>query len=191
LDLDATLVDTFGDEEIRQYLDDEDPQLMERYFEINSDSYMMWGSLRPHTKEFLATCQEVFDMVGIWSAGTYDYVHMIVDDVLEIEPSFVWTRNDCEFHYDPYLCEVIRQKPLQLLFDAMPCIDPKRTLIVDDYSSVCRQDTLQHIHLPAWRGAFAGLIKPDDALLKLGTWFQETISTAEDYKFIPHKDIFA
>ena len=67
LDLDATLVNTFGDERDWSETEGEDRNpAKQRIFNLCVDKSMfMWGTKRPYAKEFLRTCFENFDIVDL------------------------------------------------------------------------------------------------------------------------------
>lgn len=192
LDLDSTLITTFGEERDWKYMADHGSRsLVHKTYDLDIDGIMMWGTKRPYLREFLETSFEVFDIVGVWSAGTSEYVREVVREIFPRRPDFIWTRKDCVEHMELLSKVIILQKPLTKLFRSCPDIDPKRTLIVDDYSSVCRQDTLYHIQIPEWRGRFKSLTAVDQSLKQLAEWFETHLPYAEDFKFLSHKGIFS
>lgn len=177
LDLDATLVNTFGDIHTWKFIDQHSN---DRIFDIKTSGSFLWGTKRPGVDQFLKACFHHFDMVGVWSAGAYDYVYKIVEEIFVKRPDFIWTRRDCV----PTIFEEeeVVQKPLEKLFKFYPQINPRKTLIVDDYLDVCGQNSLYHVHVPAWRGQFDSINNNDDVLLRLARWLKE-LKNFEDYKF--------
>lgn len=189
IDLDSTLINTFG------YIDNWDrvshiteTRKKDRIFHIKTGSQFMWGTVRPHTSDFLNACFGTFDIVGVWSAGTNKYVKEIVEEVFPQKPQFVWNREKCVDSID-HDGVSIKQKPLRVLHNAYPNIDPKRTLLFDDHLIVCQQDTLYHVHIIPWESNFDGLHKPDDTLKKVATWIRKEVRNVEDYKTISHKGL--
>lgn len=198
LDLDATLVNTFGNDYNWKFVDlDSNKRLKHRVFDIKYNGIFKWGTTRPGTDKFLEACFEHFDIVGVWSAGDYDYVYKIVEEIFPRRPDFIWTRSDCV----ESLCDVntdvinghhiistsckknsVLQKPLEKIFNYYPYIDPKRTLIFDDYLDVCGQNQLYHVHVQAWMGSYESMIACDTTLSKLTKWIK-TLSDLNDYKF--------
>jgi hypothetical protein len=193
LDLDSTLVHTFGNDYTWKFIDfDENKRLKDRVFDIKFSGVFKWGTIRPGTEKFLNTCFEVFDMVGVWSAGTYDYVHKIVDEIFPRSPDFVWTKDDCvpsiysqDEDHNENINKVV-QKPLEKLLLHYPDINPKQILIFDDYLDVCEQNALYHVHVPAWEGTFDTLNACDPTLTKLARWLP-SLKNYEDYKFASPK----
>src|SRR3989304_1474697 len=96
LDIDETLVHTFEDHEI--FNDSNLLELKRRIYHIeiididrshvrgSGFVYQMSGIMRPYMKEFLEFCFKYFRFVTIWSAGTYSYVHSIVNEIFRDLP---------------------------------------------------------------------------------------------------------
>ena len=191
IDLDSTLIHTFGVIDTWLFVVHEDrPRVKKRLFDIKVNGKFLWGTKRPYTEHFLDTCFEAFDLVIVWSAGIESYVHEVVAEIFSKSPNIIWTRKHCvEFHHTNEDV-VYLQKPLSKLFDAFPEIDAKRTIIFDDYSTVCCQDALYHVHVPAWAGDFDTLVKSDSVLKYLSEWIQKDLKNQIDYKLVPNKGIF-
>lgn len=82
LDLDSTLVNMFGDEKTWDYMQGETrPKVLAATLNIKVNGNFMWGAKRPYCDSFLKACFQTFDLVGIWSAGTTEYVNEIVIDL--------------------------------------------------------------------------------------------------------------
>ena len=167
LDLDSTLVNMFGtDKEWNYMLGETRQDVLANTLDVKVHGNFMWGAKRPHCNAFLKACYETFDMVGVWSAGSVDYVDQIVEELfapLGLRPAFVWAKPMCvdtavesDRGSIPEGTELlkVKQKPLSKLFHAFPQIDPKRTLIFDDMKDVCEQDVLYHVHVPGFDGTF-------------------------------------
>lgn len=194
LDLDSTLIHTFGSFQTWQYVEKEPSErIRKRLFDIKTCGEFMWGTKRPYTSEFLQSCFETFDIVGVWSAGMKDYVHEIVAEIFTGAgircPDFIWSRKDCEDYFNEQTCSIVKQKPLSKLYSHFPELDNKRTLIFDDYTDVCWQDTMYHVHVPAWRGNFDTLTKADIHLKSLSKWIREDLPSSTDYKTVSLKGI--
>ena len=191
LDLDSTLIHTFGSQSQWSFVESHDSsRIKNRIFDVKVSDQLMWGSLRPYTKLFISTCFETFDLVGIWSAGTSEYVREIIREVFDQQPHFIWTRKDCQLFFDQENGHKILQKPLTKLFEKYQQLDPLRTMIIDDYTDVCRQDTLYHVHIPVWGGKFESLTSIDRSLKQLSSWMKTSLKDQTDFKFVSHKDIF-
>jgi hypothetical protein len=193
LDLDSTLVNTFGTEQNHHFIKGEtrkDPT--DRFFDLSFDGIYMWGAVRPHCRVFLESCFEVFDVVGIWSAGLEPYVHEIAYEVFTNQgftPDFVWSKEDCVQTYHEEFENLVRQKPLSKIYTNLGDIDPKRTLLFDDNMSVCSQDPLNHVTVPAWCGELESLHVPDTYLLEASKWIKQKVSKARDYTSLSHKEL--
>ena len=181
LDLDATLVNTFGNAENWNEVDGEcRTEQCKRIFVVNSESGFVWGAKRPNLDTFLNSCFHNFDVVGVWSAGSYQYVNEIANEIFtENTPDFVWTKEDCVTCYVEEDETYVRSKPLVKLWDAFPDFDKRRTLLIDDAPDVCAQNPLNHVLIPSWTGKWDTLSKPDEVLNILSTWFRT------DAKFSP------
>lgn len=193
IDLDSTLVHTFGNDSTWTFIDfKENKRLKQRIFDIRYSGVFKWGTIRPGTDKFLKTCFEVFDIVGVWSAGAYEYVHQIVDEIFPRRPDFIWTREDCVpsiFNKDEdhnQRINTVVQKPLEKILLHYPDINPKQMLIFDDYRDVCEQNALYHVHVPAWEGQYDTLNNSDATLVKLSKWLP-SLKNYDDYKFASPK----
>lgn len=190
LDLDETLVHFFGSKEDWKYMKNYDNnQVKSRILDITVEDDFMWGIARPHYDKFLKEIFDIFDIVGVWSAGTEDYVQAIVKLIFpHKKPYFVWSRSKCETmitHND-----TIRQKPLAKLLEMYKEIDPDRIIIIDDRTEVCEQDTLHHIDIPTWDATFEDIDRTDTALLSLLTFMKQKLSKAKNFKLVSNKNIF-
>lgn len=200
MDLDSTLVNMFGTDKDWSYTSGEKrPEVLDRILDIKVTGNFMWGAKRPYCEHFLTTCFKLFDIVGVWSAGSTAYVEEVVVELFNVRmglyPKFVWTKPNCVnglVNSSDILSNPLRikQKPLSLLFKAYPDIDPNRTLIIDDMHDVCEQDTLLHVHVPAFGGTFESLHVKDDALLRLSDWMEINLPKSKDYKSLPLKGVF-
>lgn len=202
IDLDSSIIHTFGNADNYKFVDFEaNTRYKHKIFSIRADSVMRWGTIRPGTKEFLNSCYANFDCVVVWSAGTYDYVYKIVEDVFPVRPDVIWTRQDCvetlcdfegvvfdERFEDENKSTKVLQKPLEKLWTSYPDINPKKTVMVDDYIDVCLQNSLYHIHITAWDKAFESLNQCDPVLIRLAKWLP-TLKTYDDYKFASPKTV--
>lgn len=188
LDLDSTLINTFDGFSSPEALDS---------YESPEDVYNLFGNyygvFRPGISQFLETCFSNFDQVCVWSAGTEDYVAEVVSKIKAFsikKPYFVWSREYCVSVYNGD--QSLLQKPLSKVFAAYPNIDPKRTFILDDYRDVCQQDSLYHIHIPAWKGEIEEINrKKDNHLKSLTSWIKNTnIYDVKDFRDLSHGNIF-
>lgn len=183
LDLDSTLVDTFGLEADCHLMQERNPIV----FDICVRKTFMWGTVRPHFKEFLRACFRTFDVVGVWSAGNKSYVKAIVEEIFVrngFMPAFVWTNEMCEIVDDDI------HKPLRKVYAAFPDIDQKRTLLFDDLESCGAYDKENFVNVPAWSYGIESMSMDDHVLFHLSKWIREKVSKSKNYKLLPRKDIF-
>ena len=198
LDLDSTLVDMFGtEEEWRYMLGEKRQKVLASTLTIKVAGNFMWGAKRPYCDEFLAACFETFDLVGVWSAGSVEYVDEVVQELFggDRKPAFIWAKPMCVesvviggVDSAPEVLKT-RQKPLSKLFKEYPNIDPDRTLIFDDMIEVCQQDSLHHVHVPAFFGKYDSLHSEDNSLLQLSRWMKTHVAKFHDYKRLALKGV--
>jgi hypothetical protein len=146
LDLDHTLVATAENDSQwkREYKSDTNMY----YFVL--DNELMWGRKRPYSKQFVRYCQNNFDMVGVWSAGTKEYVERIVENVWEEleKPAFIWSRKDCDHIIDIKSDNnLFLYKPLSKVFNKYSNLNYTNTLILDDTIEVSKFNPLNIIHI--------------------------------------------
>ena len=101
---------------------------------IHLEEFGYYVYKRPFLDYFLREVSKQYD-IGIWSAGTDDYVETIVDMILpfDVDPIFVFGRSMCQLKYvDGYRVYV---KPLRILQDFGYSLD--KMLVVDDTPQKC------------------------------------------------------
>ncbi len=105
-------------------------------FEINIGNHQYMVYKRPYLDEFLEFCFKKYKHVIIWSAGTEDYVHQILHNILkrEQEPLYVISRDT----YDT------RRKDIDNLLD-MIFTTEHRIVFIDDIPR--RIDNLSDKHI--------------------------------------------
>ncbi len=85
LDLDNTLIYSTRSPKSDQYA-------------FTSHEYSVYK--RPNVDDFINYCFTVFDRVIIWSMGTHEYVHNIVNQLFDKQfPHLVLTRCDCDEYF--------------------------------------------------------------------------------------------
>lgn len=195
LDLDSTLVHIWGDEEDWHLIEGEiRPNAVDRLIDVRFESDFMWGTRRPHTDEFLRSCFDHFDLVGVWSAGIEPYVDEIVHEVFTnrgFVPDFVWSKKECVRTFNEENGHQVYQKPLSKLYARLGNIDPNRTLLFDDNIWACDQDPLNHVLIPPWCGKLESLHFEDDALLRVSRWIEQKVAPSENYKMLSLKGVFS
>lgn len=126
-----------------------------------SDTFTVFDYLvqkRPHLDMFLSRLlNDDYYEVGIWSAGSYEYVHSIVDII--IPPSY---RKNLRFVMTADDCNEMRDKPLSKVRDRFHGTSVHDYLIVDDRDGVTGHDELNHLQIAEFEGDIY-----DDELLRL------------------------
>lgn len=156
LDLDETLVHT-SNKKI-EGLD---------YFTY-TDEYIIHK--RPYLDVFIKKLitDDYYDF-AVWSAGTYDYVHHIVNTIFpkDIDLAFVLTRNDCNENRDKPLWkartlynETYRGNKKAIMSGSDEPVDvylePKSIhdfILIDDREYVTCYDTLNHLRIKSFEGS--------------------------------------
>lgn len=146
---------------------DVDETLIHSHDEYIPDTFEYRGHYvieRPYLRDFIdLMVTDPFYRVGVWSAGTYDYVHAIVDHIFGIDHNleFVMTRDDCfPIRRDGYIDYF---KPLSILgeddvvlVDNKPDVttDPLNQILVKDFYYDEKDDELLRLwhHLDTNRG---------------------------------------
>jgi hypothetical protein len=204
LDIDDTLVQTFDDIDslykcpimknskfypirkrvyILKFKDDD--------AEPGEEEEMIWGVKRPYIDEFLSFANDYFRNIVIWSAGTYDYVHAIVKNLFKNIPcpTKVFTRNDCtqseEHGYE---------KPLEKIYQAIPEMNPRNTILVDDRQEVfVRKDPNNGIIIPPFSPDVEDYdsLTSDTSFMFLKDWLMKPeVMECNDIRKINKQNIF-
>jgi len=203
LDLDSTLLCTQEDDDlsILQSLNIMNPKnilLRNRIYYLSvkdsvkkgdGDSYDFWGTKRPHLKEFLLFCFAHFKVVAVWSAGSYSYVHKIVEHIFKgiKKPHIIFTMDNCDY-IDGYV-----YKPLDRIFERMEGMNIKNTFAVDDTPSTFSRNEKNGILIPKYEPTpdTFSLMENEDSLEKLQIWFQrEDVKNSDDVRKLKKTKIF-
>lgn len=191
LDLDETFVHTFENEyDLDRFvgqLGSRDKERIKR-LEFTDGTGYYWTYIRPYAEEFLEMAFAEFESVGVWSAGSYEYVHKIVDIVFTKQrPNYIMTRNDCNAVRTSKQEPICKYKPLKNIYDARPDMNPSNTIIVDDRHDICGYNCLNNIRVPAFiiHEHNATHMAGDISLLTLAEWFQtDYFRNAKDVRSI-------
>jgi TFIIF-interacting CTD phosphatase-like protein len=154
-----------------------------------------WGIVRPHAEDFLVFCFSYFKHVIVWSAGTEEYVDLVVDYLFRDirKPDLVYSREDCTLPDDcKDLC-----KPLTKLIHDEPWLGltEKNTYFLDDMDYTFRKNERNAIHIPGFdtttkdRLTQKSVTRDDDALKKLTTWFMKNRDVS-DVRLVDKTHIF-
>lgn len=122
----------------------------------NSNTFCIFDFIvykRPYLDMFLdKVLNDNYYEVGIWSAGTYDYVHAIIDNIIpdKSKLKFIFTRDECDERDN---------KPLGKVRDYVRQIDKRsynRTIhdfiIIDNKEGVTGFDHLNHLMIRDYEG---------------------------------------
>lgn len=172
------------------------------YLEQMGNSIAYWCLKRHHMDEFLDFCFEYFKTVIVWSAGTANYVNLIVKLIFKKnKPHFVYTQDDCadmKHPTRPYY------KPLQKIANDHPELcSMSNMVIIDDRKDNFKENPDNGILIPAYdprkvyekttnhKEIIDELGRYDDALLKLMSWFKrDVIVKSTDIRTHPKHFIF-
>lgn len=168
LDLDETFVHTFQDGINGFNQASTIPSIANRLYSFDLDGEFYWGILRPYARDFVKKLQKHY-YIAVWSAGEKDYVHKIVDILFppDSPPEFIWHRSYCEEYYNHGI--KLRKKPLSKLYHLYNDMNHYNTVIIDDRSDVCDENTLNHVCIPPYNLDYNNLPEkdPDNCLLQL------------------------
>ena len=153
----------------------------------------LWGTMRPHLKEFLVFCFSYFRVIAVWSAGQQKYVSAIVDIIFRdvSEPQFIYSYDEC-VSADGYL----RKPIIKMMLD-----EPElsrymtfgNTFFIDDRKSVFRNNPENGIQIPKYQPplTISGLRSDDLALLQLIHWLKTPeVMTSTDIQTLDKSKIF-
>lgn len=197
LDLDECLVHVYSDKvDWRLYNTLQKPEHYPRrsdVFLVQLPKDRMWGVKRPHLDNFLAYCFQHFQTVSVWSAGTAEYVHAVVEQIFRDwpQPKLILTRNHVLYEEqeenDRFYC-----KPLQVFFKHMPEANRTNTLLVDNQFSNSKYDPENIIHVPDFlpKQSLEGIYANDDCFTTLIAWFKEKKKTVNDVRDLDKRNIF-
>lgn len=103
----------------------------------------VYTKLRPGVAEFLESLPDVYDIIVVWSAGEYEYVHNMVKILfrkVSYKPDVIMTRNDCDkvgsdMYYKPLYKTTShpKLKKYNLIMDDLIILDDRtHTFTVND-----------------------------------------------------------
>jgi len=207
LDIDATLVNTHGDDgdyfNMKFITDTKMQKHRKRIYSMNlkdvtsmpgeGEEMKLYGVYRPYLREFLDFCFEYFDNVIIWSAGKKKYVEkmceiMFVDK--KRQPMVIYSWDDTKIYND-----CIR-KPLVNLYDdkrTKGLLSEKNTFVIDDRDDTFGLNKSNGILIPEYEVdmSLEGLQTKDENLLKLMAWFLiKDVQDCTDVRPLNKKRIF-
>jgi TFIIF-interacting CTD phosphatase-like protein len=109
---------------------------------------------RPYLDQFLENLMndEYYD-IGIWSAGTYDYVHEIANNIItdKSKLKFILTRNDC----NEMMCKPLSKVRNHIKQGERGTLFPRSVhdfILIDDRDGVTGYDHLNHLKIEPFEG---------------------------------------
>lgn len=151
----------------------------------------MWGVLRPHAKEFIAFCIDYFQTVNVYTAGTQSYAEPIVDYLFKDlpPPDIIYSRDQVEYNEDGDPIKPI----VKIAKESNGKMTLKNTFHLDDRRCTCDNNPDNGIIITEYKPqpTVEGLMKEDDALLKLMDWFmQPEVINCQDVRTLDKDFIF-
>lgn len=129
------------------------PDQHERFYDLDlGDDYRVIGFERPYCQEFLTYCLRYFDPVIIWSAGSRDYVELMISHIFQNQvrsPHTIFAWENCDVTIDKEGNKNAR-KPLQFIYNRFPKCNEKNTLFIDDREDYAEKDLLNWICIPPY-----------------------------------------
>lgn len=213
-DYDESLVHTFDDiESLKKLRIMEDPKkidLRDRFYVLNiesskgsGDERPLWGIKRPHLDIFIRFIFNYFKVNLSWSAGIYDYVHPITEEIFKNvqEPHAILTRSNCVGNQ-----RIGFEKPIWKAMQDVPGLDKyvtkdnssnrdniKNVFIIDDRRSSFAQNPYNGILIPPYEpeATEEGLRKDDIALLQIMKWLMRPdVIASPDIRKLDKSNIF-
>ncbi|HSW76888.1 MAG TPA: HAD family hydrolase [Candidatus Saccharimonadales bacterium] len=187
LDLDSTLIHTqenFEDSKKLNIINDPTLMALKRRcyffklteFEKNGEGtrYDYWGIKRHHLDEFLLFCFNYFKIVIVWSAGTKNYVHAIVNTIFKNlkMPHIIWTKDDTEYEDKNVIKDLT--KLIKTIDNAAikPYLKLEKMIVIDDNETTFSKNKKNAVYIPPYDPLpkLSDLNKSDTALLQIKYW---------------------
>ena len=199
LDLDETLICTFPSEKTipEKYKNMKEKDIGKRLYSFDIGDSHYCGIKRPYLDEFLTYCFDRFGAVGVWSAGTKEYVDEIVK-VLKHNKKLVcvMSRDDCDVSHEEsknkrgYIVHDKADycKPLHLLFrNKSEFFNRRCTFVLDDRRDYAHHNLLNWLQIPPYEPDINNLENDDDDyLLKLKDWLdRDDVQFSENVMTLP------
>lgn len=145
---------------------------------------------RPHLKDFINFIHKYFDLVIVWSAGTYEYVHAICRLIFPYyDECIIYTRDDCVYENGNYIKPLIELEKNEYLLS--PIMNLRTMIVVDNLGDTFVKNVSNAIHIPNFEPEMSELIQIRDVdLLRLITFFSELNRDIDDVRLL-EKNIFS
>lgn len=150
----------------------------------------VWYIERPYMYEFLKFCQEYFETVSIWSAGSYSYVHEISQKIFRNlkPPHLIMTNKDIVYENGGYY------KPLSNYYKLNPDANPKNTLMLDNMEHNFLKNKNNGVTIPDFKPSTKNMdsfLKDDINLLLFQAWLlQDEVINSKDVRKLDKTSIF-
>ena len=164
------------------------------------------GIARPHYDKFISFCFEHFDKVIVWSAGTYSYVHKVVEFLFRDavrKPDAILTRNDCQMKFASDGTLDYTEKPLKLIAEKHAhlsnCMIHNTFILDNTETAFSGVNPLNGILIPNYElkksdVTMEKLLAEDDlelALPLLQNWLMDSaVMNCKDIRTLPKNKIF-
>lgn len=122
-----------------------------------------WGILRPHARKFLAFCSRYFKSIAVFSAGTDEYVNLIVDYLFRDlpYPTIIFSRDKVD--HDKY------NNPIKLISkltkESGGEMTLENTFHLDDIDSTYSKNPDNGINIPPYQPEY-GLEEGKDEIIR-------------------------
>ena len=160
-----------------------------------------WGIERPHLQEFIDYCLNRFKYVVIWSAGQRSYVKPLTHRIfrrMRTNPDLILNWDDCaNKEFDAEGDPISWDKPIVAIKEMHPNIADSirldNTFFVDDRRANFEPNADNGLEIPEFDppSTVNGLLKEDDALLKLMEWFEhDDVKYADDVRTLDKSNVW-
>lgn len=156
---------------------------------INIDGEQWSVIERPHLQDFIKFIYNYFDLIIIWSAGTYEYVHEICKKIISYyDECIIYTRDDCVSKNNTYI------KPLSILekneYLLSPIMNLSTMIVIDNLDDTFVENVNNAIHIPNFEPKVEDINTIQDlALLKIMHFFSKMDRDIKDVRILD-KNIF-
>lgn len=139
---------------------------------------------RPHLKDFINFIHEYFDLVIVWSAGTYEYVHAICKLIFPYyDECIIYTRDDCVYENGNYIKPLIELEKNEYLLS--PIMNLRTMIVVDNLDDTFVKNVSNAIHIPNFEPQIHELKESrDNALPRLLLFFTELNRDIDDVRLL-------
>jgi TFIIF-interacting CTD phosphatase-like protein len=135
---------------------------------------------RPHVREFLRRCSEMFD-VAVWTSMTEAFARGVVEDLFAglPAPAFVWSHDRCTPKGDAATGAVVWTKDLDLVEREGYALE--RVILADDHAAKLERHPDNLVSVKTWDGS------SDDAELVELLEYLATVAESDDVRSAPRR----